>query len=155
MRKQFIIIFGFGFTFYSCVYKCTNSHNIKMSEGLLISAQNKEYEYCSDLNHFLNKDTTYIKKFSTYYLDGAYGYEHGEILIKSIQIIGEENFVNSIRNVTDEERELIKGYLDVGIEYGKGVSKQDLTYTYNFLAHSTAPSHEQKEKNVEKKNAYE
>lgn len=76
--------------------------------------------YCQLLKKALDGNQDDIRKLIL--LDfsgaGAAGYEHGDVVVKLIDRLGEETIISSLGELTKEEKESIKSYIRVGLEYG-------------------------------------
>ena len=42
------------------------------------------------------------------------------MIVKMIKLVGEDSFIQSLSTINDEQKRLIKGYIDAGLEYGTG-----------------------------------
>ena len=76
--------------------------------------------YCRLLKKAIDGNQEDIKKLML--LDfggaGAAGYDHGDVVVKLIDRLGEETIISSLGKLTKEEKETIKSYIRVGLEYG-------------------------------------
>ena len=50
--------------------------------------------------------------------DGAGGYDLASVITQIIYKVGEDNFLNMTKSLTAEEKNLLKGFIEVGLEYG-------------------------------------
>ena len=98
--------------------KCNSVSNFDVGELLLISSKEKSYNYCELLENAIKKDQEAIIKISLLQFDGSAGYDHGYVLVKLIDTIGENEYLKAIQNIYNKEKGFIEGYLDVGLEYG-------------------------------------
>ena len=78
----------------------------------------EEYSYSALVKSSLNKDSTSIKNLSTLKIYDAAGYDHGAILIAIANRIGEKEYIKLLGTLTDEEKQNILSYIEVGLEYG-------------------------------------
>lgn len=138
--KNLFLILVLSTAFQSCrTDNCNAVSNFEIGELLLTSAREKSYDYCELLEKAVNKDQEAIKKLSLLEFDGAVGYDHGYVLVKLIETIGENNYLTAIQKVSNEEKGFIEGYLDVGLEYGnfeqyQGKQLKEVFPTlYNYL----------------------
>lgn len=107
--------------------------------------QEKEYRdnYYHLIEQSLKKDKKSLKELSLYDLRGATGesaYDHGDVLAQLLDRLGEDFFLESLDGLSEEERGMVLGYLDVGFEYGVLNSKGKVLMTkdlyprlYHFL----------------------
>ena len=77
--------------------------------------------YCKLLKKAIDGNQEDIKKIML--LDfsgaGAAGYDHGDVLVKLIDRLGEEAIISSLGNqLTKKEKRGIESYIAVGLEYG-------------------------------------
>jgi hypothetical protein len=77
--------------------------------------------YCKLLKKAIDGNQEDIKKIML--LDfsgaGAAGYDHGDVLVKLIDRLGEETIISSLGNqLTKKEKREIESYIAVGLEYG-------------------------------------
>lgn len=101
----------------SCSNKCVVD-NIEVSELLGTVAKEKSIDYCGLLKVALTGDKNAIKKLSLLEFDNAVGYDHGEVIVDLITVIGEKEYIKAISTVNKEQKNLISSYIDVGLEYG-------------------------------------
>lgn len=119
--------------------KCDSISNFEVGELLLISSKEKSYNYCNLLENAVKKDQKAIKRISLLEFDGSVGYDHGYVLVKLIDTIGENEYLEAIQNISTKEKRFIEGYLDVGLEYGNIKEfqgkplKKVFPEIYNFL----------------------
>lgn len=86
---------------------------------LLITVSNEHnYNYCQLLESALKGDNNSIKKLSLLDFSDAAGYDHGAVLIELIHEIGPKKYTNALTSTSKEQKNLIEGYLDVGLMYG-------------------------------------
>ena len=77
--------------------------------------------YCKLLKRAINGHQEDIKKLMLldFSNSGEAGYDHGDVLVKLIDRLGEETIISSLgRQLTEEEKGTIKSYIGVGLEYG-------------------------------------
>ena len=77
--------------------------------------------YCELLNKAIEGDQKDIKKLML--LDfsgaGAASYDHGDVIVKLIDRLGEDTIISSLGNqLTKKEKGSIEAYISVGLEYG-------------------------------------
>ena len=87
----------------------------------IVTDRNHGFSYCKLLKKAIDGNQEDIKKLML--LDfsgsGAAGYDHGNVLVKLIDRLGEEKIISSLGNqLTEEEKEGIESYISVGLEYG-------------------------------------
>ena len=77
--------------------------------------------YCNLLDNAIDGDNKSIRELSLldYSGDGEPSYDHGNVLVKLIDCIGEKKFISALgNNLSTKERNSIRDYLLVGLEYG-------------------------------------
>ena len=77
--------------------------------------------YCKLLNKAIEGDQKDIKKLML--LDfsgaGAASYDHGDVIVKLIDRLGEDTIISSLGNqLTKKEKGSIEAYISAGLEYG-------------------------------------
>ena len=63
--------------------------------------------------------------------DGA-GYDHGAVIVDLIERIGENLFIESLTNINNEQKQWIKGSIEVGLEYGNNPNLQTQSFKEAF-----------------------
>ncbi|MBO4721322.1 MAG: hypothetical protein J5629_00135 [Muribaculaceae bacterium] len=95
---------------------------IYVDEGLRIATDNHwGINYCNLLDKAIDGDNKSIRELSLldYSGDGEPAYDHGNVLVKLIDCIGEKKFISALgNNLSTKERNAIRGCLLVGLEYG-------------------------------------
>ncbi|UTA66526.1 hypothetical protein [Emticicia sp. 21SJ11W-3] len=87
----------------------------------------------------LSGDIDSIKKLSLLEFNDAVRYVHGAVIVDLILQIGEQKYLGSILSTNQEQKYLIKTYLDIGLSYGNnpkvmGTELQDIFPSiYAFL----------------------
>lgn len=120
MMIKLKLIFS-GILLISTVSSCRLSCDVKdisVSELLLESAVDKGIDYCDVVTKASLNDDDAIKQISVMDFDNAVGYDHGAVLVDLILKIGEQKYIEIITAFTKEDKNRIKGYLRVGLEYG-------------------------------------
>jgi hypothetical protein len=126
MNRIKIIVVGFLLvTFAACKPKC-EVKGISVSELLMTNAEERNIDYCGILSLASSNDKSAIKQISLLEFENAVGYDHGIVLVELIEKIGENNFIVGIKKLTIGERNRVKSYLEVGIEYGETDGEHDL-----------------------------
>lgn len=70
----------------------------------------------SALNSNPNTFKDYIKLSET--VDGESAYDLGFVLTQIINRIGEDEFLELTKNLNSNEKQLLRGFIEVGLEYG-------------------------------------
>ncbi|MDY3529838.1 hypothetical protein PG593_08625 [Riemerella anatipestifer] len=120
MKFSFCEIIAISFLFLhtnSCNNKCIVD-NIEVSELLGTVAKERSIDYCKLLKVALTGDKNAIKKLSLLEFDNAVGYDHGEVIVDLITVIGESEYIKAISTVNRDQKKIINSYIDVGLEYG-------------------------------------
>lgn len=105
--------------------KCTSIDDIEVSELLLISSNKQDYNYCALLEKAVKEDSRSIKELSLLQFYDAVGYDHGSVIVDLILLIGEMKYIDAIRDITPNDKLVIKAYIDVGLEYGNNPALKD------------------------------
>ena len=122
----YIAAIGLILSANSCNTARENKYNV--SKLLIEVSHENDVDYCSLLENAYAGDIDAIKQLSLMEFHEACGYEHGIILKNLIKEIGEDAYILAIKETTEKQRQMILGYLDVGIQYD---SPEDITITQN------------------------
>ncbi len=98
---------------FSCK-RHSDCQGITVSELLDINTNN----YCDLIEKSLAKNKDALKEISLLSIYDSASYEHGTVLVQIIEKVGEDFYVKSLGVLTSKEKNKIKSYLDVGLEYG-------------------------------------
>ncbi len=110
----FIILF-----ILSCSNKsCPNVEGINVTELLYFSATKRSYPLCSLVEKSIAEDKKALKELSLLEIFDAASYDHGILLIDVIDKVGVSVFIDALQGIGKEEKEKVRSYLDVGLEYG-------------------------------------
>ena len=101
-------------------FSSCNTNKISIPNTLETDLRNKSnYRYyCQLVNKSIQGDTLALKEImliSDIY-DGA-GYEHGCIMIEIMKAIGDNQFNKGLNRLSDSQKENVKQYIDVGIDF--------------------------------------
>lgn len=125
MNKIKIIAVGLLLSiFMACNSKC-NLNGISASELLMTNAEERNIDYCDILTLASSNDKSAIKQISLLEFENAVGYDHGIVLVKLIEKVGERNYIEGIKGLSAEQLNKVKSYLEVGIEYGDTNREQE------------------------------
>ncbi len=95
---------------------------IYVDEGLRIATDNHwGINYCNLLDNAIGGDNKSVQELALldYSGDGAPSYDHGDVLVKLIDRIGEDKFISALGNkLSAKEKDSLRDYLSVGLEYG-------------------------------------
>lgn len=118
----------------SCSNKCIVD-NIEVSELLSTVAKEKSIDYCEILRTALAGDKNAIKKLSLLEFNDAVGYDHGAVIVDLIIELGETEYIKSISAISEEQKNLINTYVDVGLSYGNNslIKEKDFKSTFPDL----------------------
>lgn len=64
--------------------------------------------------------------------DGAYGYDHGSVLVDIIDILGEDKCVDMMKDINKQQAEYFDGYLNVGLLYGHKYGNKPFDHDYEI-----------------------
>ncbi len=136
VRRNFVIAFLLLLLFSCKRSSCTDETGIHVSELLLITAGKQSYEYCELLRKAVKNDKASIKTLSLLEFNDAAGYDHGSVIVDLILLIGEENYVDAVKEANSKEKSTIEAYIDVGLEYGNNpdFKSQSLNSAFPTLA---------------------
>lgn len=114
---------------------CSDVANINVSELLIVSSNEQSYNYCELLTKAVKKDAKSVKMLSLLEFSDAVGYDHGSVIVDLILLIGEETYIDAIKDITPKEKSIIEAYVDVGLEYGnnQALKGQSLKVTFPIL----------------------
>ena len=117
-----------NFTLYSifliCFVCCKGRviSGIYVSESLLIVSEGQGIDYCKLLSKAINGDDVSIMQLSILNFYESVGYDHGAVIVDLIEQIGENKFIHSFKIANTEQRNLVKWYIEAGLEYGNDPS---------------------------------
>lgn len=66
----------------------------------------------------LNQDSNSLVSLLHISTDGAGGYDLGSVITQIIYKVGEEDFLKMTESLNVEEKNLLTGFIEVGLEYG-------------------------------------
>lgn len=108
---------------------CYQASVIPVSNNLEIALGNNYSEYVKLLNKAANKDTLALSNFlEISNLNNAAGYDHGWILIKLMEKLGDACFANSLKNKNSTQIRAIRQYFEVGIDGASDKNKAFLKF---------------------------
>lgn len=135
MNKIKTMLLGFlSVAIFGCNPKC-EVKGIYATELLLTVASEKGIDYCDILSLATVNDTSAIKQLSLMNFENAVGYDHGIVLVELVEMIGEKNYINAIKELNPDELNRVESYFDVGLEYGVKDKKTDLNQHSPLLFH--------------------
>lgn len=114
-----IILLIVGIIFFNSCIK-TEVEGIKIGHNLY---DTQGYTYNRELvgliKQALNKDEKSIIQLMEFSCGGAAGcYDLGYVLVQIVYKIGEEDFITMTNKLTLDQKRNLKGFIDVGLEYG-------------------------------------
>jgi hypothetical protein len=116
MRKFYLFFIFFFFVQLGCTEGC-NVRGIEVSQEIIDGGDMKGINYCLLLGKSLDGNTSCIREFSTIdTFEGGFIYVHGVYLIRLIDRIGENSFVNAFEGTSREERIKIDMYINAGMD---------------------------------------
>lgn len=120
MKTKFINKFSLFAILLILFTNCGNRtiNGIEVSELLLIVSKQQNINYCKLVYEATEGNQNSIKQLALLEINDGAGYDHGEVIVNLIEIIGEGKFLHSIGAIRDKEKWLIIGYIEVGLEYG-------------------------------------
>jgi hypothetical protein len=114
--KYFLILLLAAIAF-SCKNNCTEIDGVVIGEGIRISSDEQNIEYCNLVEQSLNKDLNALKTISLLNYQNSIGYEHGTVLVEIVDKVGEMFIHQLLRISLHLKSKRYLSYLDVGIEY--------------------------------------
>ena len=121
---------------------------IYVEEELRIATvRNHGFSYCKLLKKAISGDREDIKNLMLLDFSGSgeAAYDHGDVLVKLIDRLGEETIISSLgSHLTKEEKREIKSYISVGMEYGSNPHQgqnpgEAFPLLYEYLQKETPP----------------
>jgi hypothetical protein len=123
------------------VYYSYNSDRPKYVNGIYVSElaiihsrEQLKMNYCKLLKKATTKDANSIKQLTLldFSSGAASGYAHGAVIVDLIELIGEDKFIQSLSTISKEQKQVIKGYIEAGLEYGNNPNLQTQTLKEAF-----------------------
>ncbi len=112
--RSFAIVIS---VFYvSCSYH-KNCNKPYISDYLIDHSREKNYNYCELVDKSLNNDINSIKKISLLEFYDGMTYEHGAVIIELIHEIGEEKYLEAIKDISSDEKNKLRVYLTAGFDF--------------------------------------
>ena len=105
---------------------------IYVSESLLIVSEEQGIDYCKLLSKAVNGDDVSIMQLSILEFYESVGYDHGAVIVDLIERIGENKFIHSFKIANTEQKNLVKWYIEAGLEYGNNPLKNDYSFEEVF-----------------------
>lgn len=123
---------------YTMTIGCNNCSEIQGIEISELLNRQIDDSYCDLLDKAISLDKEAIIKISNYKISDAAGYDHGYVLIRLIEKIGEEKYLKALEGASIEEKTSIESYLWAGLEYGgnKIYQNKKLSEVFPLLAES-------------------
>lgn len=121
-----------SFSFVSCISLCEDGEyvgTIYISPVLQVQTHDKSFfsDYGSLLENAIDGTADDLKSFCLMDFGGEGSYDHGGVLICLIDSIGEKKFLEAVKLMNQDEKNHLKAYLSVGMEYGqKSFSYDDI-----------------------------
>lgn len=113
--KYFLLFLGF-FIFNSCDTNfCNNSSNINVPKKLFEIKIYKNKDYCTCLNEALEGNGESINEFSKFIVAKDLANQHGIVLTKLIETIGDESYTSYLINFNDRNKLSLMTYVSMGL----------------------------------------
>lgn len=111
----------------SCKEKVVDG--IEIGQDLYIGQSVKENKKLSELiTQTLNKDSNALSELTEFWCGGGAGcYDLGFVITQIVYRIGETDFIKMAEKLTEKQKSSLKGFLDVGFEYGDYENKKSET----------------------------
>ena len=135
MKKEFgtklLLFVILSMCFINCNrYKVING--IVVSELLLSVSKEQHINYCKLLSEAAKGNVNSIKQLALLKFYDAVGYDHSSVIVDLIEVIGEDKFIQSLTPINKEQKQIIKDYIETGLEYGNNSNLQDQTFKEAF-----------------------
>lgn len=114
-------------------------NGIFVSELLIVVSEERfGIDFCRLLEKATTNDTNAIKQLTLLEFYDSASYEHGEIIVSLIELIGEEEFIHIFADANDEQKKRITATIEIGLVYGKNelqnrTLKETFPKVYDFL----------------------
>lgn len=134
MKKVFVKKLLLSIMLPVCLISCGNKviNGIEVPELLLIASKKQNINYCKLLNESTKGNTASIRKLALLEISDGAGYEHGAVIVDLIEIIGEDKFIESLATMSKEQKQVVKGFIEAGLEYGNNPNLQTKTFKEAF-----------------------
>ncbi|WP_322969493.1 hypothetical protein [Faecalibacter sp. LW9] len=118
MRLKIFLIFTFFTSLISCSVK--EYDGIKIPYSIHIRTDFLDTKVRKVIKSALNYESNAFKEFIelSNEVDGESGYDLGYVLTQVINRIGEDKFIELTKELTNNEKQLLKSFIRVGLEYG-------------------------------------
>ena len=118
MRLKIFLIFTFFTSLISCSVK--EYDGIKIPYSIHIRTDFLDRKVRNVIKSALNYESNAFKEFIelSNEVDGESGYDLGYVLTQVINRIGEDKFIELTKELTNNEKQLLKSFIRVGLEYG-------------------------------------
>lgn len=121
MKNVFLATFFSVIVMSMCFISCIRHevvNGIVVSELLNSAAEKQNVNYSKLLKKAIEGDENSIKQLVLLNFYDASGYDHGAVIVDLIEIIGEDKFIESLSLINYEQKQNVKAYIEVGLEYG-------------------------------------
>lgn len=125
--KNLTIYFLLVFTLLSCKQKVVNG--IEIGRDLYTGQSLEQNKKLTKLiTQTLNKNSNSLTELTEFWCGGGAGcYDLGFVFTQIVYRIGENEFLNMASNLNETQKSSLKGFLDVGFEYGNYKNKKTET----------------------------
>lgn len=115
------------FTLLSCKEKVVDG--IEIGQDLYVGQSLKQNKKLSELiTQTLNKNSNALSELTEFWCGGGAGcYDLGFVFTQIVYRIGESDFLKMAYNLNQTQKSSLKGFLDVGFEYGNYENKRTET----------------------------
>ena len=126
------------FFFYVILFMCLacggrkELNGIEVSELLLRASKEQNVDYYKLLNEAIKGNDLSIRQLALLKVYDGAGYDHGAVIVDLIERIGENIFIKSLTNINNEQKQWIKGSIEVGLEYGNNPNLQTQSFKEAF-----------------------
>ncbi|WP_310994243.1 hypothetical protein [Aequorivita marina] len=94
---------------------CSNFSGINVSEKLSQIKIDENKDYCTCLHEALEGNGESINEFSKFMVTKDLAYQHGIVLTKLIETIGDENYTSYLSDFSDRDKLVLMTYVSMGL----------------------------------------
>jgi len=98
---------------------CCNVEGIEPSYLLLTLSNRDDYDYCDSLDQALQGDLLALKRLTMFHFEGGSSYEHGIVLLEVIDRVGENKYLEAVKDFSKKEKKTIDRYLNAGLNFSQ------------------------------------
>jgi hypothetical protein len=131
MKKILLLLIILSVCFVNCS-RHKDVNGIEVSELLLFSSKKQHINYCNLLREAIKGNDNSIREITLLEFYDATAYDHSSVIVDLIEIIGEDKFIQSLHSMNKRQKQIAKGYIQVGLEYSNNKQLQLKTFKDAF-----------------------